>query len=250
MKLYHELAEYYFAIENNHRDITQDASFIAGLLAGRRGASLLDLGCGTGEHLGLLAKAGLRCTGIDVSEEMILTARRRFPEGIDFIRSDMKDISFTGAFDMVICLFGSFNYLIFDAEIDEMLGRIRASMIPGGIGVMEIWNSPPIRKIREKDISPVSVTDVHGASISRERGFKMRDDTGRTVVEVTYRYTIDEAGARKTVRDRHVMRTFTAVEITRFLDHAGFTVKNIYANFKSEPYEENSSRMVVVFEKR
>jgi len=118
MKLYHELAEYYFAIENNHRDITQDASFIAGLLGGRRGASLLDLGCGTGEHLGLLAKAGLRCTGIDVSEEMILTARRRFPEGIEFIRSDMKDISFTNAFDMVICLFGSFNYLIFDAEID------------------------------------------------------------------------------------------------------------------------------------
>lgn len=250
MKLYHELAEYYFAIESNHRDIGQDASFITGLLAGRKGAALLDLGCGTGEHLGLLAKAGFRCTGVDVSEEMILTARRRFPEGIEFIRSDMKDISFTNAFDMVICLFGSFNYLIFDAEIVEMLGRIRASMRPGAVGVMEIWNSPPIRKIREKDISPVSVTDAHGTSISRERGFKMRDDTGRTVVEVTYRYTIDEGGAQKTVRDRHVMRTFTPGEISRFLDDAGYTVMNIHANFKPEPYEENSNRMVVVFERK
>ncbi len=250
MKLYHELAEYYFAIENNHRDIGQDTSFISGLLAGHKGAALLDLGCGTGEHLGLLAKAGIRCTGVDVSEEMIAAARRRFPDGIEFIRSDMKDISFTSAFDMVICLFGSFNYLIFDADIEAMLARIRTAMKARGSGVLEIWNSPPIRKIREKDVSPVSVTDVHGASIRRERGFKMRDDTGRTVVEVTYRYTIDEGGARKTVRDRHVMRTFTPVEISRFLESGGFTVKDIYANFSSEPYEENSNRMVAVFERR
>jgi hypothetical protein len=35
-----------------------------------------------------------------------------------------------------------------------------------------------------------------------------------------------------------------------FLDGAGFSVKNIYANFLSEPYEENSNRLVVLFERR
>jgi SAM-dependent methyltransferase len=250
MKLYHELAEYYFAIENNHRDIAQDAAFLTGLLAGKTSPALLDLGCGTGEHLGLLAKAGVRCTGIDVSEEMILTARRRLPEGIDLFRSDMQDISFKNAFDAIICLFGSFNYLIFDADIEAMLGRVRAALKPGGVCVFEIWNSPPIKKIREKDVSPVSLTEYKGKNIRRERGFRMRDDTGRTVVEVTYRYTIEEEGTRTIVRDRHVMRTFTPGEFSRFLAGAGFTVTNIFANFLSEPYEENSNRMVVVFEKR
>ena len=32
MKLYHELAEYYFAIENEHRDITNEIEFIRSLL--------------------------------------------------------------------------------------------------------------------------------------------------------------------------------------------------------------------------
>ena len=250
MKLYHELAEYYFAIENNHRDIGQDAAFITRLLAGKASPALLDLGCGTGEHLGLLAKAGARCTGVDVSEEMIRTARRRLPEGIELLCMDMQSIAFTAAFEAVICLFGSFNYLIFDADIEAMLGRVRAALKPGGTGVFEIWNSPPIRKIREKDIGQVSLTDCDGKSISRERGFRMRDDIGRTVVEVTYRYTIDGEGVRSIVRDRHVMRTFTPEEFSRFLEGAGFRVKNIFANFLSEPYEENSNRMVVVFEKR
>jgi SAM-dependent methyltransferase len=250
MKLYHELAEYYFAIENNHRDIAHDAAFITGLLAGKKSPALLDLGCGTGEHLGLLAKAGIRCTGIDISEEMILAARKRLPDGIDLYRSDMQEISFKNAFDAIVCLFGSFNYLIFDADIEAMLGRVRAALKPGGIGVFEIWNSPPIRKIREKDVSPVSLTDFRGTNIRRERGFRMRDDIGRTVVEVTYRYTIEEGEDRTIVFDRHVMRSFTPEEFSRFLLDAGFTVKSIFANFLSEPYEENSNRMVVVFERR
>jgi SAM-dependent methyltransferase len=250
MKLYRELAEYYFAIESNHRDIRQDVAFIAGLVASRTSPALLDLGCGTGEHLALLAREGIRCTGVDVSEEMILTARKRLPEGIDLLRSDMQEIPFSNAFDAVICLFGSFDYLIFDADIEAMLARVHAALKPGGAGVFEIWNSPPIRKIREKDVAPVSLTDYRGINIRRERGFRMRDDTGRTVVEVTYRYTIEEDGAQTVVRDRHVMRTFTPEEFSRFIAAAGFTVKSIYANFLSEPYDENSNRMVVVFEKR
>lgn len=247
MKLYHELARSYFAIEKNHRDIRRDAAFITGLLAGNESPSLLDLGCGTGEHLALLSKEGIRCTGVDSSEEMIAAARERSPRGIDFIRSDMTDIAFENAFDMIISLFGSFNYLINDIDIESTLVKVRRAMKAGGTGVFEIWNSPPIRKIREKEIGPVSTTTHDGAVIRRERGFKLRDDAFKSVVEVNYRYTIQDGGAIKTLRDRHIMRPLTAGEAMGFLERAGFTVKNVYANFLSEPYQENSNRMVIVF---
>jgi SAM-dependent methyltransferase len=247
MKLYHELAEWYFDIEKKHRDIHQDVAFIVNLLKKKKAPSLLDLGCGSGEHLALLSKAGVRCTGLDASEEMLVIARQRFPDGIEFIHSDMSDNNHENAFDMVISLFGSFNYLIHDAEIESLLVRARNAMKPGGIGVFEIWNSPPIRKIREKEISPVSTTRHGGTVIRRERGFKLRDDAFKSVVEVNYRYTIQDGGGSRTVRDRHVMRSFTTGEIMGFLARAGFTVKNIYANFLSEPYQENSNRMVVLF---
>ena len=213
MKLYHELAEHYFAIEKNHRDIRNDVSFIITLLRGKKEPALLDLGCGSGEHLGLIARQGVRCTGIDISADMLAQARERFPEGIEFIRSSMTDIEYDNAFDMVMSLFGSFNYLIHDAEIDSMLRKIRRALKPGGLAILEIWNAPPIMKIREKEIGPVSTTLHDDTSIRRERGFKLREDTGKTVVEVNYRYTVDGPGGMKSIRDRHVMRCFTPGEI-------------------------------------
>lgn len=247
MKLYHELARSYFAIENNNRDIRRDVAFITALLKGKRSPALLDLGCGTGEHLALLSREQIRCTGIDSSEEMIAAARERSPHGIEFIHSDMSDLSYENAFDMIISLFGSFNYLINDADIELTLGKVRKAMKAGGIGVFEIWNSPPLRKIREKEVGPVSTTTYDGTVIRRERGFKLRDDAFKSVVEVNYRYTIQDGSGTKTLRDRHVMRPLTAGELMGFLARTGFTVKNIYANFLSNPYEENSSRMVAVF---
>ncbi len=247
MKLYHELARSYFSIEKNHRDIRRDVAFITALLSGRPSPSLLDLGCGTGEHLSLLSKEGIRCTGIDSSEEMIAAARERSPRGIDFMHADMSDLAFENAFDMVISLFGSFNYLIEDADIESTLFKVKRAMKTGGAGVFEIWNSPPIKKIRKKEIGPVSTTTHDGAVIRRERGFSLRDDAFKSVVEVNYRYTVQDGGSTKTLRDRHVMRAMTAGEIMGFLSRTGFTVKNIYANFLSEPYQENSNRMVVHF---
>ncbi|HON15751.1 MAG TPA: hypothetical protein PLA51_04660 [Spirochaetota bacterium] len=51
MKLYKELAEYYFAIESNHRNIVFDIQFINSYLSKYQNPSVLDIGCGTGEHL-------------------------------------------------------------------------------------------------------------------------------------------------------------------------------------------------------
>ncbi len=247
MKLYRDLAEYYFAIENNHRDIAHDVSFIMDLAGGPATPSLLDLGCGTGEHLDRLAKMGVRCTGVDSSEEMLSLARARFPGPITFVRQDMTDIEYECEYDIVISLFGSFNYIIHDADVEAMLTCIRRALKPGGAGILEIWNSPPILKIREKDIGPVSTTICGESKIGRERGFRMRDDAGKTVVEVNYLYRIEGPGGTKTLRDHHLMRTFTPDEIARFVSAAGLTMRNVYANFLSEPYEENSNRMVAVF---
>jgi SAM-dependent methyltransferase len=247
MKLYHDLAECYFAIENNHRDIRHDVAFISGLPPSGNPPYLLDLGCGTGEHLDLLSKAGFRCTGIDISEDMLAVARKRFPSEIEFVRTDMTEIDYSAVFDIVISLFGSFNYMINDSNVIEVLSKVHRALVPGGIGVFEIWNTRPIIKIREKDVDIVSVTDWRGSSITRERGFKLRNDRSKTVVEVNYRYRISGPKGTKTMRDRHIMRTFTMGEISHFLTRSGFAARHVYSSFQSHPYDENSNRMVVVF---
>lgn len=56
------------------------------------GAHVLDAGCGTGAPTArILADAGCRVVGIDISREMLRIARQRVPEA-EFLRMDMAEL--------------------------------------------------------------------------------------------------------------------------------------------------------------
>ncbi len=247
MKLYRELAEYYFSIENNHRNISDDIEFVRE--AAGNGKRILDLGCGTGEHLNMLAHTGLSCTGIDTSEEMLAIARKRFPHGIDFVRASMCSIDYYNEYDIVISLFGSFNYLIDNADVESVLWNMYRALVRGGIVVLEIWNASPIVQIRQKPLGHVSTTASGETVIERKRGFAIVSDTDRVVVEVDYQYYITDTSGTRTVSDRHRMRAFTLEEICRFIADNGFTVSHVFSNTMKVPYNELSNKMIVVFRK-
>jgi ubiquinone/menaquinone biosynthesis C-methylase UbiE len=72
MKLYKELAEYYFAIEANHRNILYDIHLISTYLKKYSDPAVLDLGCGTGEHLNSVKQFGVKkCVGVDNSRDAL-----------------------------------------------------------------------------------------------------------------------------------------------------------------------------------
>ncbi len=249
MKLYKDLAEYYFTIESKHRDITDDIAFIRTFIHGQNSPKLIDLGCGTGEHIGALTRYGLKCTGIDASDEMIKFAKKRFPQNINFIKSSITSFDYYNEFDFAISLFGSFNYLTEDSEIDKALWNTYRSMKPDGIAIFEIWNSQPFEKIGHKEITHVSTSEYNNTIIERERGFKIIESGIKKIVEVDFNYLIKTGSDIKKLEDKHKMRTFTAEEITAFLKDNGFIIKQFYGNFLKEPYRENSSRIIVIFTK-
>ena len=104
MKLYKELSEYYFAIESEHRNVADDINLVRSYLGNYLNPSILDLGCGTGEHLNILSKDCSACTGIDSSIEMLNIAKQRFPGKIHFIRKNFRNFDFYNEFDVVISL--------------------------------------------------------------------------------------------------------------------------------------------------
>jgi len=73
------------------------------------GASVLDLGCGTGmPMMGYLLEQGMQVTGVDASNRMLEIARTNLPSA-DFVQADMRALSLHRKFDAIIAWHSLFH---------------------------------------------------------------------------------------------------------------------------------------------
>lgn len=249
MKLYSDLAEYYFFIENKHRNIANDISLVKQMLPRNSRSKILDIGCGTGEHCDLLAREGFICTGIDRSPEMIRIAQQRNGTGCKYKVMDMVSINATNEFDCAICMFGSFDYLLEQKDVDSALGNFNRLLKPSGILILEVWNAYPIHQIASRPLSHVSTTYVKESKIIRERGFKLVERTPRTITEVFYRYNLFRDSRENILTDTHVQRSYYQKEIERYITDSEFKILYRYASSKKDRFHRNSNKLVIVAEK-
>ena len=73
---------------------------------------VLDLGCGTGNFLDWFPESLFRFEGVDISKEMIKVAEYKYPEGKFYVGDMVNKKFYSGEFDSIISLFGSFSYCL------------------------------------------------------------------------------------------------------------------------------------------
>ena len=76
-------------------------------------SDLLDAGCGTGAMLGMFKMdyPGRNYTGVDLSEKMIETAKKKHLDGICFVAGDCENLPFADdSFDVVTCSMSFHHY--------------------------------------------------------------------------------------------------------------------------------------------
>lgn len=96
-----------------------------------KGASVLDVGCGSGMKVKYLSEKGFRAVGTDLSGKMIEIAKRDVPER-DFYVADMHDLSAVpGEYD---ALFLQASLLhIPKTEIDAVMEELKKKLTPNGL---------------------------------------------------------------------------------------------------------------------
>jgi len=131
-----------FVHEAGFLGVAEEAGgFVAGLLdgAGSVGATVVELGSGSGETARRLAAAGHRIVGFDQSEAMVRLARERAPEA-EFHVGSLYDVSLPPC-DAVIAVGEVVNYA-FDERasiesLESFFERVRDALAPGGVLVFD-----------------------------------------------------------------------------------------------------------------
>jgi SAM-dependent methyltransferase len=124
------------------KDYAAEAETVRALLAEARPGTqrLLDVACGTGEHLRHL-QAFFEVEGIDASPDMLAVAREKLP-GVPLHQADMRSFDLGRTFDAAICMFSAVGHLADEAELDAAIRRIARHLGPGGVLLLEPWLAP------------------------------------------------------------------------------------------------------------
>lgn len=179
------------------------------------GASILDVGCGTGRHSIGLALQGFKVTGIDLSREMLRVAeekRRRHAVEAAFICTNAQDYVAEAPHDAAICLCEGALCLLGSADDPferdlEILKMVRRALKPGGTFVATVINAcRQLRAITDQDVADGRYDLLAMVEISEME------------------YETPEGKRRITVRERG----YAPPELRRLMELAGFRVEGLY----------------------
>jgi SAM-dependent methyltransferase len=164
-------------------DSVREAAFLVELLELPEGASVLDIGCGTGRHAVELAKAGYQVTGVDISGGMLREARaaaERAGVELELVQDDATSFDLGRRFDAALCLCeGSLGLLGGDDPFEHdaaVLRRAFAALRPGAPFVLTLLNA--LRMIRDATpdqvergaFDPATLTETFEMEVPAEDG--------------------------------------------------------------------------------
>lgn len=233
------------------RRIAREGPFLRRLLGEAPDRSVLDLGCGTGEHVAFFASQGARAVGLDRSEAMIEAAQDHSARGQGcFVLGEACDagrlLPDEPPFGMALCLGNMLPHLEDEAALGAMLEAVRAQLLPGGLFLVQLLNYERIvdRGIRTLPVNVRPGDD--GREIVFVRVMTPLPDNRLAFYPMTLELDPD-AEEPVTVRSsrRVDLRAWRADELRTHFDAAGFRLTR-YGDMSAGPYESQTSHDLVL----
>jgi trans-aconitate methyltransferase len=128
--------------DEKHDFVSAFGQQVVDLLNPQKGEKILDIGCGTGELTNEIAGKCKKVIGLDNSEDMIQTAKQKYPE-LEFLCADAKDFKLDLIFDAVF----SNAVLHWLPEAEKVILTINAHLKTGGRFVAEFGGKGCVKKI-------------------------------------------------------------------------------------------------------
>jgi SAM-dependent methyltransferase len=144
MPSYEKLDRFYDAAMG---DRTAMASYIHRLIRQHKpkARTLLELACGTGAILKILAKS-YDVVGLDRSPQMLSIARKKLPH-VRFYRKDMVSFDPGKKFDVIICVFDSINHVLKFADWTKIFRNAARHLEKDGLFLFDVNTEAKLQRL-------------------------------------------------------------------------------------------------------
>jgi SAM-dependent methyltransferase len=224
-------------------EIDAEVSFIEDSLGVAKGATVLDLACGTGRHAIELGRRGYQVVGFDLSLAMLARASDEAQERgqkLNFVQGDMREMTFEDAFDGIYCWQTSFGF--FEEEKNTaVIGRVHRALRKGGQFLLDVVNRDYVAR------EAPSLVWFEGDGCICMDEMQMDFITSRLRVKRTM--MIDDGRSKEI---EYSVRAYSLHELGKMLNDAGFRVAEVTGKIQTPGvfFGCESPRIVILAEKR
>jgi ubiquinone/menaquinone biosynthesis C-methylase UbiE len=189
--------------------------------------TVLDLGCGTGNHAIPLAKRGYKVTGVDRSGEMLAHAHQKLVtddltvKPPIFVQGDLRSLNLNQQFDAVLMMFAVLGYQLTNDDVLAALNTVRRHLKPGGLFICDLWYGPAVLTVRPGD--RVKVIPAANGQLIRSASSAL--DIYNHICEVTFHvWSIKGKQVTDETIEAHNMRYFFPQELSQFFGQSGLKI--------------------------
>jgi len=211
-------------------------------------ASILDLGCGTGEIAIRLSKYGYVVTGVDNSNEMLSVAQNKAideREKINWICQDMRDLQGFTEIDVCISYCDVMNYIVKESDIALTFNHVFASLRDYGLFIFDVHDDT----YADESLVDHTFADV-GEDVTYIWECAGGEKSGRLIHDLTF---FQQTNANKYIKfeETHEQQVYPLALYEKLLKNAGFRKIEFFNDFQpeNELSSKNRVRNFIIAEK-
>jgi SAM-dependent methyltransferase len=176
--------------------------------------TVLDLACGTGQHLARFEALGYRCYGVDASRAMLEIAAGRL-EGACLELGRFHTFQLPERVPLATCFFNALSY---NRDLEELRGtlqNVHTNLANAGLFVFDLVCTPSPKRV-------FAVREFEGGGLKFSRTFVGIPTTAG--FESTMVYVVFDGTSPYLIEETTVRGIFTGEDIRQALAACGFTV--------------------------
>lgn len=207
------------------------------------GGLMLELGCGTGKMMALMAEKGYDMIGVDNSLDMLQIARERTQDkegSFLYLWQDMRSFELYGTVEAIISICDSVNYVTREEDLVEVFRLVNNYPEPEGLFIFDFNTEYKYKEIIGEQVIAEDREDV---SFIWYNEYDEEEHLNYIDLRV---FVQEEEDLFRKFQEEHVQKGYTLNQMKRLLEAGGLEYVEAFDGYGKQPAHEKSQRIVLV----